>query len=64
MRKLEVREELADKRFTSIDPEIRIRGIIANVSKDNWQKIGLYVSRYKEKWETLVKEYEDETVCK
>jgi hypothetical protein len=64
MRKLEVREELANKRFTSIDPEIRIRGIIANVSKDNRQKIGLYVSRYKEKWETLVKEYEDETVCK
>jgi hypothetical protein len=43
------REELVDKRFTSIEPEIGIRRIDAIKDNDNLQKIGLYLSKYKEK---------------
>jgi hypothetical protein len=49
-------------RFASIDPEIGIRRIVENKNKDKSQKIGLYLSKYKEKWKRLVKKYEDETV--
>jgi hypothetical protein len=34
--------------------------MIAIKNKSKWQKIGLYLSRYKEKWKRLVKKYGDE----
>jgi hypothetical protein len=52
---------LVDKLFTSIDPKIGIM-IVSNKNKDKLQKIRLYLSKYKEKWERSVKKYEDEIV--
>jgi hypothetical protein len=36
------KDELADKRVTSTDPELEIRRIVANKNKEQLQKIGLY----------------------
>jgi predicted RNA-binding protein YlxR (DUF448 family) len=52
------REELVDKRFTSIEPEIGIRRIATSKDNDKLQKFGLYLSKYKEKCERSVKKYE------
>jgi hypothetical protein len=48
------REELVDKRFTSIEPEIGIRRVAANKDYDKLQKIGLHLSMYKETWKRSV----------
>jgi hypothetical protein len=40
------REELVDKSVTSIEPEIGIRRIVTNKDYD---KVGLYLSMFKEK---------------
>jgi hypothetical protein len=53
------RDKLVEARFTITDPEIEIRKIFTNKNKDKLQKIGLYLNRYKEKWERLVKKCED-----
>jgi hypothetical protein len=55
------RDHLVDERFANIDPADGIRRIVASKNKDSCQKIGLYLSKYKEKWERTVKKYEDET---
>jgi hypothetical protein len=52
------REELVDKIFTSIDPEIGIR-IVRNKNNDKLHKNGLYLSKYKEKWKRSVKKNEE-----
>jgi hypothetical protein len=52
------REELIDKRLTSIKPETGIRKIVTNKGNDKQQKIGLYISKYKEKWKRSVRKYE------
>jgi hypothetical protein len=53
------REELVDKRFTSTEPEIGMR--IATIKdNDKLQKVGLYLSKYKEKWKRSVMKYEEE----
>jgi hypothetical protein len=50
------REEILDKRFWNIDPEIRIRKIAQCKLKSTvWQKLGLYLSSYREKWERIIK---------
>jgi hypothetical protein len=49
------REEILDKRFWNIDPEIEIRKIGGCKNKEIWQKLGLYLSRYREKWERMIK---------
>jgi hypothetical protein len=54
------REELVDKRFTNIEPEIGIRRIATNKDNDKLQKVGLYLSKYKEKWKRSVMKYEGE----
>jgi hypothetical protein len=36
------REEILDKRFWNIDPEIGIRKIVGSKNKEMWQKLGLY----------------------
>jgi hypothetical protein len=38
------REEILDKRFWNIDPEIGIRKIAGSKNKVIWQKLGLYLS--------------------
>jgi hypothetical protein len=52
------REEILDKRFWNIDSEIGIRTITGCKNKDMWQKLGLYLSRYREKWERMIKKNE------
>jgi hypothetical protein len=52
------REELVDKRFTSIEPEIGMRRI-DTIKDDKLQKVGLYLSKYKEKWKRSVMKYEE-----
>jgi uncharacterized protein YprB with RNaseH-like and TPR domain len=54
------REELTDKRFTSIEPEIGIRRIATNKDYDKPHKVRLYLSKYKEKWKRSVTKYEEE----
>jgi uncharacterized protein YprB with RNaseH-like and TPR domain len=53
-------EELVDKRFTSIEPEIRMRRIATITENDKLQKLRLYLSKYKEKWKRSVLKYEEE----
>jgi hypothetical protein len=53
-------EDLVDKRFTSVDPEIGIRKIATSKDKDKLQKFGLYLNMYKEKWKRAVIKYEEE----
>jgi hypothetical protein len=54
------REEILDKNFWIIDPEIGIRKIAGCKSKAMWQKLGLYLSMYREKWERMIKKNECE----
>jgi uncharacterized protein YprB with RNaseH-like and TPR domain len=54
------REELVDKRFTSIEPEIGMRKTATIKDYDKLQNVGLYLSKYKEKWERSVMNYEEE----
>jgi hypothetical protein len=55
------REEILVKRFWNINPETGIRKIAGCKKKEMWQKSGLYLSRYMEKWERTLKknEYDD-----
>jgi hypothetical protein len=55
-------DELVDKTLRSANPETGIRRIVANKNKVKLQKIGLYLSKYEEKWRRLVKKHRDETV--
>jgi hypothetical protein len=57
-----LREELVDKRFTNIEPEIGIRRIATIKDDGKLQKIGLYLSKYKEKWKRSVMKYEKEQI--
>jgi hypothetical protein len=59
MRQKSWRNDLADKRFTSVDPEIGIRRVATNKDKDKLQKFGLYLNMYKEKWKRAVIKQED-----
>jgi hypothetical protein len=52
------REEILDKRFRNCDPEIGIRKIAGCKNKEIWQKLGLYLSRYRGKWERMIKKNE------
>jgi hypothetical protein len=54
------REELVDKRFTSIELETGMRRIATKKDNDNLRKVWLYLSKYKEKWERSVMKYEEE----
>jgi hypothetical protein len=54
------RNDLDDKRFTSVDPEIGIRRVATNKDKDKLQKFWLYLNMYKEKWKrAVIKQEED-----
>jgi hypothetical protein len=55
------RNNLVDKRFTSVDPEIGIRMVATNKDKDKLQKFGLYLNMYKEKWKRAVIKHEMRT---
>jgi hypothetical protein len=54
------REELVDKRFTSIEPEIGIRRVATSKDNDKLQKVALYLNKYKEKWKRSVMKYDEE----
>jgi hypothetical protein len=58
------REEILNKRFWNIDPETEIRMIAGCKSKEMWQKLGLYLSRYREKWERMIKRNECDDMSK
>jgi hypothetical protein len=49
-----LRNDLVDKRFTSVDPETGIRRVATNNDKYKLQKFGLYLNMYKEKWKRAV----------
>jgi hypothetical protein len=53
-------EELVDKRFINIDPEIGMRMIATIKDNDKLRNVGLYLSKYKEKWKRSVMKYEEE----
>jgi hypothetical protein len=55
-----LREELVDKRFISIEPEIVMRRIATIKDNDRLQKVGLYLSKHKDKWKRSVMKYEEE----
>jgi hypothetical protein len=57
-----LREEFADKRFISTDPEIGIMRVVTNKNNDKLQKIRLYLSKYKEKRKMSAKKYEEEYI--
>jgi hypothetical protein len=42
-------------------PETVIRRIAADKNKDNWNTIGIYLSKYKDKLERSVKKCDDKT---
>jgi hypothetical protein len=54
------REDLVDKRFTCVDPEIGLIRVATSKYKDKLQKFGLYLNMYKEKWKITVIKYEKE----
>jgi uncharacterized protein YprB with RNaseH-like and TPR domain len=54
------REELVDKRFTNIEPEIGMRRTATVKDHDKLQKVRQYLSKYKEKWKRSVMKYEEE----
>jgi hypothetical protein len=54
------RKELEDKRFTNIEPETGMRRIATIKDNDKVQEVGLYLSKYKEKWKRSVMNYEEE----
>jgi hypothetical protein len=56
------REDLADKRFTSVDTEIGISRVATSKDKDKLQKFALYLNIYKDKWKRAVIKYEEELV--
>jgi hypothetical protein len=52
------REEILDKIFWNIDPGKGIRKIAGCKNKKIWQKLGMYLSRYRRKWERMIKKNE------
>jgi hypothetical protein len=54
------REEPVDKRFINIEPDIGMRRIATIKDNDKLQNVGLYLSKYKEKWKRSVMNYEEE----
>jgi hypothetical protein len=54
------REELVDKRFINTEPEIGMRRIVTIKDNDKLQNVGLYLSKYKEKWKRSAMKYEEE----
>jgi hypothetical protein len=54
------REELVDKRFTSIELEIGMRRIATIRDNDKLQRVWLYLRKYKEKRKRSVRKYEAE----
>jgi hypothetical protein len=53
------RDQILNKRFRGIGTEIAIR-IVGCRSKDQWQKIGMYMIKYEDKWERILRKNETE----
>jgi hypothetical protein len=43
------RERWLERKFTSVHPEIGIKNIASNRTRDNWTKIAQYLIKYKQK---------------
>jgi hypothetical protein len=54
------RNDLVDKRFANIDPEIGITRVATNKDTDKLQKFGLYLNMHEEKWKKAVIKHEDD----
>jgi hypothetical protein len=54
------RENMVDKRFPSIEPEIGIRRVEASKDNDKLQKFRLYFNMYEEKWKRALMKYDGE----
>jgi hypothetical protein len=54
------RNNLVDKRVTSVDPEIGIRRVATNKDKNKFKKFGIYLNKYKEKWKRAVMKQEED----
>jgi hypothetical protein len=48
-----------ERKFTSVHPEIGIKNIASNKTRDNWTKIAQYLTTDKEKWERAVKKSDE-----
>jgi hypothetical protein len=48
-----------ERKFTSIHPEIGIKKITSNRTRDNWTKIAQYLIKYKQKWERTAKKSDE-----
>jgi hypothetical protein len=53
-------EQISYMLFRNADAEIGIRRLVRCKSKEEWQKIGLCMIKYKEKWERMVRKSENE----
>jgi hypothetical protein len=53
-------DEILIKRFRNIDAGIGIRRTVGCKNKEHWHKICVYMIKYDEKWEKVVRKYERE----
>jgi hypothetical protein len=53
-------DETVYKRFWNANTEISIRRIVCRKDKEQWQKIGIYMIKYKDKLERMVRKNESE----
>jgi hypothetical protein len=49
--------------YTSTHPEIGIKKIASNKTREKWTKIAQYLIKYKQKWERAVKKSDEEIKC-
>jgi hypothetical protein len=54
------RDQILEKELRNVYAEIGMRRIVGCKKKEQWQKIGVCMNKYKEKWEQLVRMHESE----
>jgi hypothetical protein len=53
------RDRGLERKFTSLHPEIGIKQIASNKTREKWTKIAQYLIKYKQKWERAVKKSDE-----
>jgi hypothetical protein len=53
------RDRWLERKFESVHPEIGVKKIASNKTRDNWTKIAQYLIKYKQKWERAVKKSDE-----
>jgi hypothetical protein len=48
-----------ERTFTGIHPEIGIKKIVSNKTRDIWTKTAQYLIKYKQKWKRAVKKSDE-----